>query len=604
VRWTLLLLLAMGCGGAARRIPTPTLPQATAPERHSPPPKSLQHYALAVLSWQDGDRPQAQEHLGIALLFDPQAAWLHTTRGRLDLEMGELDDAREAFTRAIHLEPTDPRARLLLSRVLEVEGDYAAAVRQLETLLLHHHDDHAAWSLAQLHLMLGEPTEAAAVLDAWCEHDPSEPIWRRRRAAVQLELGRPHDAWDELARLLEVGIADGPSVDLLMEATHQARRYGSALTLLERVVGWEPGNEEMVVRLGGLAEQARDHQRAVEAWEQLHLLRGGEDPSVLRMVAQARFAAGQPDHALEALDRSEQLDPEAPPEHDLRARALFEAGQQDQAIALIEDEDAWDQDPNLLLLHAELMERAERLDEARDSLRQAMSVGPSSWIIAHALAPLEARTGGLEAALTLIEQHPDPLTSELERLLSRAQLHREAGADEAAMQLVHEASQRWPDLAAPASLRVGWLRADDDPRALTEARAAVARVPGDPGLTRQLALLEIEAGAPERARELLRGALAAHPDHAHLLNDLAYLETEAGTCDDAVLAMARRAVDQRPASGAFTDTLGWVLWCRGDRDEALATLTRAARLDPDDPVIAEHLSEALAGGAADGSKTR
>ena len=605
MRLAFLALVAMGCGGAVRHIPPPSLPQAPAQAHRSPPPKALQHYALAVVAWQEGDLPQAREHIGVALLFDPNAAWLHLAHGRIALEGGDLGAARVGLERAVQLDPHSTEARLALARVLEIQGERQAAAGQLEALLADQRHDRAFADLAQLQLLLGQREQAAAVLARWLEAPPEHHSWLERRGSLLLELDRPFEAWEDLARLLEGGGASGPAVDLLMAATHRCRRYGSTLELLESVVQWEPGNEDMVVRLGGLAEKAGDHRRAVDAWAQLDMLRGGADASVKLMLAQASLADRQASRALDAIAAARALNPDQPTLDEFHARALFASGKQQAALDLIASWPGWREDINLLLLRGDLLEQAGRDVEARDSLRQALQAGPPSWILAQALAPLEARTGGLDTALELAEQHPDPLADDAQRLLFQAQLLRQAGQSDRALAMLEEIEGRWPQAVEPARSRVAWLREDGQTScALDASRQAVERMPVQPSLVQQLALIEIEAGAPDRALALLRSALVAHPDHPHLLNDLAYLEVQAGDHGDEVLAMARRAVDQKPASGAFADTLGWVLLVRGERAQAVAMLERAARLSPDDPVVARHLAMALADGAAGSHETR
>jgi len=600
VRYAVLLLMMLGCGGAARRVPTPVLPTTSATPQHSPPPKALQHYALAVLAWQGGRPEQAQENLDIAIMFDPGAGRLHLLQGHLQLERGDIDAAVASLLTTVKLDPEDAHARLMLARVLELEGDYDAAAHQLEALLQHLRHDRAFADLVQLYLMIGDRERAAQVLDRWAQAPPDHPFWLRRRAALRLELDQAFEAWEDLAQLLAGDFADGPSVDLLMQATQSARRYGSTLDLLERVVQWEPGNEEMVVRLGGLAERAGDHHRAALAWSHLDMLRGGEDPSVKRMLAQAQLSAGRASDALDSLDAAAALEANTPSPDELRVRALFHSGQADAAFDLLDTQDDARASLDILLLRADLLEQAGRLDEARDDLRRALTASPGTWIVAHALAALEARTGGLDAALALLDQHPDPTADDPERQLQRATLQREASQPEDALATAAAALTRWPDHPGLLHARIVWLRADGHAEeALDAARSANQRLPDQPVLVQQLALMELESGAPERASEVLAGALAVYPDHPHLLNDLAYLRTEAGDHGAEVLAMALRAVDQKPASGAFTDTLGWVYWQRGETAQALEHLERAAQLSPEDPVVAQHLAQARNGPTAD-----
>jgi tetratricopeptide (TPR) repeat protein len=603
VRAALLLVLTLGCT-PMHHIPPPSLPQAEARVHSSPPAKALQHYALAVLAWQDGDHAAAQEHLGIALLFDPNAPSLHLARGRLAMEQGELATARASLVRAINLDPSDAKARLQLVRLLEIRGEYSAAVRQLETILDQARSDLAYSDLVQLHLMLGQRAQAAAVMEQWAAQPPEHPGWLQGRAALRLELDQADAAWHDLAQLLEGDLAGGPALDLLLEATKQARRYGSTLALLEQVTLWEPGNEEMVVRLGGLAEQAGDHRLAAQAWSRLDTLRGGMDASVKLMMAQAFLDAGDAQAALVAVDAALALGEDPKLVGPVHVRAMARTGQLDQALALLEAQPGWERDPSTLRLRGELLEAAGHLPEARDALRSALDVAPSSWSLAWTLASLEARTGGLEEARALVDRVPDPVSAEPDKLLIHATLLHEAGQVDDALALVEESEGRWPDHPPLAHARVIWLGEHDPDGARAAARAAVGRMPGDPSLVQQLALLEHEAGEAAAARELLGSALLAHPDHPHLLNDLAYLSAQAGDHSDTVLAMARRAVDQRPASGAFQDTLGWILWQRGEGEEALRVLQRAQRLSPEDPTIHAHLDEARAGGAAEAPQTR
>jgi len=52
------------------------------------------------------------------------------------------------------------------------------------------------------------------------------------------------------------------------------------------------------------------------------------------------------------------------------------------------------------------------------------------------------------------------------------------------------------------------------------------------------------------------------------------------------------ALKLHPDSGAFLDSLGWLYFRRGDYQHAVDTLERAATLDPDEPLINEHLGDA------------
>ncbi len=600
-----LLLLLVGCGGPLRHIPPPSLPDAQPGQRSSPPVKALEEYAFSVLASSAGDAEAAREHITLAIRFDPNSAYLHSALGWLELQQGDLDAAQEALARAVELNPTDAVARRRLATAFELEGEPTLAVEQLEALLALTRDDRAFIELIQLHLILGDRAQAARELERWAQLPPAHPEQLQRRAAFYLTLDRPGLAWEDLARLVEGDQAGGPALDLLMDATKRSGRLGSGIALLQRVARWEPGNEDIIVRLGGLCEAAGDDAGAAAAWDELDRLRGGQDAGVKLMLAQASLEAGDAEAALSAARLAATLDPEAPGLVSTQARSLVALDRTDEAIALVEAQPGWRRELRSLRLHGELMAAAGHNDRARASLELALEQAPSSWAVAWELAGLEAEDGELERALARVQAHPDPLGSEATWQLSLAQLERRAGALDAALERLAQAEERWPREAGPPQARGSWLmEAQRDDEALAIVSAALGRLPDEPALAQLQAILLHRAGTPERARSTLEAALVHNPDDAHLLNDLAYLSVEAGVVSDEVLAMARRAVDQQPASGAFLDTLGWVLLQRGEREEALALLERAARCAPENETIAAHLDTARRERPAGGSETR
>ncbi|HSP80241.1 MAG TPA: tetratricopeptide repeat protein, partial [Myxococcaceae bacterium] len=91
----------------------------------------------------------------------------------------------------------------------------------------------------------------------------------------------------------------------------------------------------------------------------------------------------------------------------------------------------------------------------------------------------------------------------------------------------------------------------------------------------------------------LRSVLKLQPDHAEALNFIGSLLAQRGGDHDEAERLVRRALALRPDTGAFLDSLGWISFQRGDYPRAAELLERAARLEPEEPVILEHLGDAL-----------
>ncbi len=96
----------------------------------------------------------------------------------------------------------------------------------------------------------------------------------------------------------------------------------------------------------------------------------------------------------------------------------------------------------------------------------------------------------------------------------------------------------------------------------------------------------------ERAEADFLKALELSPDHPLVLNYLGYSWVEQGLNLDRAQEMIEKAVSQRPNDGYIVDSLGWVLYRRGDYPDAVRYLERAVELRPNDPVINDHLGDA------------
>ena len=113
-----------------------------------------------------------------------------------------------------------------------------------------------------------------------------------------------------------------------------------------------------------------------------------------------------------------------------------------------------------------------------------------------------------------------------------------------------------------------------------------------PLLLLQAAALE-EANRWPETRRLLTQALALAPNEPLILNFLGYAKLERGEDLDTAEAMIRKASALAPDDASITDSLGWAVYKRGRTKEAIEILTRAAKGDPTQAEIQEHLGDAL-----------
>ncbi len=95
----------------------------------------------------------------------------------------------------------------------------------------------------------------------------------------------------------------------------------------------------------------------------------------------------------------------------------------------------------------------------------------------------------------------------------------------------------------------------------------------------------------EQAEKLFYKCLELDPGNAEAYNYLAYMWAEQGINLDKAEEYVLIALEQKPDSGAFIDTLGWIHYQQGRYEEAYAEIKRAAEIIPDDPTILDHLGD-------------
>ena len=86
-----------------------------------------------------------------------------------------------------------------------------------------------------------------------------------------------------------------------------------------------------------------------------------------------------------------------------------------------------------------------------------------------------------------------------------------------------------------------------------------------------------------------RRAIERAPDNPILLNNLAYLLAGDPATRDEAVRLAERAHGLAPQSPVVADTLGWILYLKGDLPRAEALLAAAAKAAPGIAEVRYHL---------------
>ena len=175
-------------------------------------------------------------------------------------------------------------------------------------------------------------------------------------------------------------------------------------------------------------------------------------------------------------------------------------------------------------------------------------------------ASLLARQGKIKEARELIRRVPEQSAGDARaKLLAETELLRDRKMYAEAEQVMAQANKQFPD---------------------------------DTDLLYEQAMLNEKLDRLDAMERLLRRVIALKADHPHAYNALGYSLAERKVRLPEARALIKKALDLSPGEPSITDSMGWVEYRLGNKDEAIRLLRGAYQARPD-PEIAAHLGEVL-----------
>lgn len=213
-----------------------------------------------------------------------------------------------------------------------------------------------------------------------------------------------------------------------------------------------------------------------------------------------------------------------------------------------------------------------------------------AWLM---LAQAAEQQGDFKAAEGWLSKVDTPARA-LEVQVRRASLLAKQGRLTDAIEMIRRAPQASDDdVRAKMLAEVALLR---DARLWAQAnevlKQANARFKDDPDLLYEQSMMEEKLNHIDEMERLLRRVIDIRPDHEHAHNALGFSLADRGLRLPEAKALIVRALELAPGEPFITDSLGWVEYRMGNREEAIKQLKRAYQARPD-PEIAAHLGEVL-----------
>jgi tetratricopeptide (TPR) repeat protein len=454
--------------------------------------------------------------------------------------------------------------------------------------------------------------QALAAANAWRQTQPGALAPLGYVVQLLVALNRPA----ELPEPLAAWLASMPPAD-----------RGGQIATLPRLFTRSPNHRQVVDIVEPVLKRYLD---APETRVAAHVALGrlwlaaGDAPRALQAAQRAHeaepAAEGPPLLALELLQSAPPAEAIVkshlatnPPQQAIRmAYARTLAGAQRYADALVQLRAVTERAPELappyLTLGALLIELKQPAD-ADVSLRRYLELAAAAPPEDDDGDPATAPAGPVQALLMLAqaaEQRGDYPAAEgwLGRIDSpqraldvqsrRASLLARQGQTDKAVEMIRAVPERAPEdarakLVAEAQLLRDVKRYRDAYEVLD---GAARRFDGDAELMYELAMMAEKLDRVADMERLLRRVIELRPLFHHAYNALGYSLADRNQRLPEARDLIKKALELSPGEPFITDSLGWVEYRLGNREEALRLLRQAYDARPD-PEIAAHLGEVL-----------
>jgi len=518
------------------------------------------YLASANLFFSKGDLAAASNALRQALAVDPKSSAAHVAMGNLHLAQKDQKQAGEEFKKAADLAPVRSIERLKYVEFKWHSGD-ADEVRRVATEMTKQAPDYLpGWIwLAELAYKDKKYDEALSLLENVFGRDPEYIDGHRLQGDVLLAKGDTKKAAEVFERLDQT-YPDAPFVKYkLARAYLQNNNMNQAKVALDQAVSINPDYDDAVLLLAGV-NLATGHSEAVI--EPLtRLLKRRPDLSNAALVL-----AG-------AYDSLERFD--------------------DAAVVLEEEAKLAPNDPRPLIALGVTHRHAKRNDEARRAFEKAAEIAPDDLFPVDQLVDLDLLDKHFDAARQLIQRQFQKAPNSPAAHFFEGKILAAEGKWDSAEAELQRTLQLDPNFSSAYDLLVQtYLATNKLPQAVSQLQGLLSKNPNNTPMLMTLALVYERMKDFPKARDAYEKLLSTAPNFVPALNNLAYLYAEHLNDLGKAYDLARKARELQGQDASIGDTFGWVLYKRGDYEQALSILQESAGKAADNPEIQFHVGMA------------
>jgi tetratricopeptide (TPR) repeat protein len=532
----------------------------------------------------------AEARIASALTTNPAKAAPHIGRGALLFRQQDFDGAEKEFRKASELDPKSGSAFGGLGSVYSARKDTARA---------------------------GESFQKSYELS------PPRSGNRLRYASFKMSIG----ARDDARKLLSEMTSDAPDYlpgwVALMQLAFAEKQYDEANALANRILARDTVNYDGLLMHGNVLLAKNEPEKAFEQFRKMSDFYDGVpqvhyemamaclmmrnvpkaiaslnralalDPSLAQatlVLAELNMRTGNAATAVAALNKLLKDRPDLSQGYVLLGSAYLAENQPDDAIAAYQKLALLSpKSPEPLLLIGGVLGGGGKYPEARSLFEKALALSPEYAPAIECLLSLDITEKNFPAALKLAsgQAQKQPKSSAPQLMLARVYLaQKDNSRAESVLQKAIELdpSQK----SAYTTLAQLYVDTGRQKEALARLNSFVSTT-NDAGAFVQIGVIHQQLNELPAARDAYEKALTINPNFTTALNNLAYLYSEHFGQIDKAYTMAEKARQLRPSDPYTADTLGWILFKRGEYVRSLGLIQEAVSQLASDPEIQFHL---------------
>ncbi len=514
------------------------------------------HEAMGLIALRQQKILEAQDQLRLALAANPESSQAYFAMALLQASQKNGKEAAQALKTAAELAPARSSVRTRYADYLIQSGAVEQGRKVFEETTEKAPDYIPAW-VGLLNLALAERKydDASKFADAILARDEMNYDAMLGRGSICLGKGEADKALVQLKR------ADGayrrsPQIKYeLATAYLMARNRAQAVANLTQALALNPGHTQAAMLLGQLDIRGGDPAAAVVLMTGLIKKYPGFAQAHL-LLADAYLAERKPDSAL----------------------AVY----RNLAVNMPKN-------PQLPLFMGIVLSGQHKDSEARAAFEKSLDLAPDYTPAMQQLINLDISEHRYKDATALAQAQINkfPTAAQPWEILAKIDLAQTnlAQAETALLKAI----ELDPNLPGPyLSLAQVYFRSNKHQKALQELNDLVGRTNDVTAYFRIGAIHDLLKQYDEASRAYEK-VLSIDPQSVPALNALAYLYSARFTNMDKAWELAQKARALRPNDPAIADTLGWILFKKGDYPRALTLLEESAEKAPAEAEIQYHL---------------